>query len=228
MANNIGIIIGREFNERVRKKSFIISIEQFIACHPGIFVVVTDRKYSPFPIRIDKTYHLKRMGKQDILNYTKTRPEVNSQILGLMSDLLDQPAFMELEYTPLLVNQLLLALGIYGKVPEDLSELVGVYLEVLLKREYEEKRDMNAAPGKLDLILMKIALEDTDENGIGILQLMRLCADTMREYGIQFHSDACINLAIQLGILKQTGNNIDFVLDDYRSYYLLRAIEQGL
>lgn len=210
------------------KKTFIISIEQFIARNPGIFVVVTDRKYSPISVHIDKTYHLKRMGKQDILNYAKTRPEVNAQIMDMMSDLLDRPDFMELEYTPLLVNQLLLALSFYGKVPEDITELVGVYLEALLKREYQEKRDLNAAPGKLDLILMKIAMEKTGEEGIAKFHAMRLCADIMREYGIQIQSDACINLAIQLGILKQSGDNIDFVLDDYRTYYLLRAIEQGL
>lgn len=210
------------------KKQFVINIEQFIARYPGIFVAVTDRRYSPFLVHVDKTYHLKRMGKQDILNYAKTRPEVNKSLLELLSKLLDEPAFADLEYTPLLVNQLILALASSGRIPADLSELVGVYLDALLKREYEEKRDLNAAPGKLDMMLMKIAMEDPGEDGVNMLQVMRLCANLMREFGIDIKSDACINLAVQLGILKQTGNNIDFVLEDYRTYYLLQAIEKGL
>lgn len=211
-----------------RKKQFVISIEQFIARYPGIFVVVTDRKYSPIPIHLDKIYHLKPMAKQDILNYAKTRAECDKNVLPLLSQLLDAPSFANLEYTPLLVNQLLLVLASSGKIPADLSELVGVYLDALLRREYQEKRDLNAAPGKLDVILMKLAMEDAGDNGISTLRSMRLCADVMREYGIQIQSDACINLAVQLGILKQVGGYLDFVLDDYRTYYLLKAIEQGL
>ena len=75
---------------------------------------------------------------------------------------------------------------------------------------------------------MKLAMEDAGDNGISHLRAMKLCADVMREYGLNISSDACINLAVQLGILMQSGNYIDFVLDDYRNYYLMKAIEQGL
>ena len=211
-----------------RKKQFVISIEQFISRYPNLFIVVTDRRYSPIPIHMKKTYHLKRMEKQDILNYAKTRVECDKNVMSLLTQLLDEPSFAELEYTPLLVNQLLLALASSGKIPSDLSELVGVYLDALLRREHIEKRDLNAAPGKLDILLMKLAMEDAGDNGISHLRAMKLCADVMREYGLNISSDACINLAVQLGILMQSGNYIDFVLDDYRNYYLMKAIEQGL
>lgn len=211
-----------------RKKQFVISIEQFMSRYPNLFVVVSDRKYSPIPIHVKKTYHLKRMGKQDILNYANTRAECDKNVMNLLSQLLDEPSFTDVEYTPLLVNQLLLALASSGKIPSDLSELVGVYLDALLRREYIEKRDLNAAPGKLDIVLMKFAMADAGDNGISHLHAMKLCADIMREYGLQIQSDACITLAVQLGILKQAGSYIDFVLDDYRTYYLMKAIELGL
>lgn len=210
------------------KKKFVISLEKFINRYPDVKMVVTDRRYSPFPIHLEKTYHLKTMKKEDILHYAKARSECTDTVLALLTDLLDKPSFADLEYTPLLINQLLLALNTHHKLPEDLSELTGIYLEALLEREYLEKRDLNAAPGKLDLFLMKLAMEDPHEKGHNLLRAMKLCAEIMQEYGVQLHSDVCINLAVQLGILQLTDGYVDFILDEYRSYYLLKAMDADL
>ena len=142
--------------------------------------------------------------------------------------MLDKPNFAELEYTPLLDNQLLLAIAESQTIPSDLSELIGVYLEALMKREFEEKRELNAAPGKLDVLLMKMASEEDSENGILKFKALKLCTEIMNEYGIKIQADECINLAVQLGILNQTSTSIEFVLEEYRIYYLLKAMELGL
>lgn len=208
-----------------RKKSFIVSIEQFFIRYPKVFAVVTDRKYSLFPVRVDKVYHLKRMEKADIINYAKTKAECNEKTLKLLEEVLNDTAFAHLEYTPLLVNQLLIALSMEGKVPSDSSELIGVYLEALMKREFIDKRDVNAAPGKLDIILMKLACEDCKEEGINYFRALKICSSAIQEYGIGITSDAGIELAVQMGILKKSGNYIDFVLDAYRSYYFMKAMD---
>lgn len=210
------------------KKQFVISIEQFVAKYPGIFVVVTDRRFTPLTIRLNKTYNLKRMSKQDILNYAQSRAENSTKVSELLNELLDKPNFADLEYTPLLVNQLLLAIAESQTIPSDLSELIGVYLEALMKREFEEKRELNAAPGKLDVLLMKMASEEDSENGILKFKALKLCTEIMNEYGIKIQADECINLAVQLGILNQTSTSIEFVLEEYRIYYLLKAMELGL
>jgi len=213
------------------KKKFVISLEQFINRYPDVKMVVTDRRYSPFPIRLEKTYHLKPMNREDILRYARTRPEGTDTVLALLETLLDKSSFSDLEYTPLLINQLLLALYTHHKLPEDLSDLIGIYLEALQKREYQEKRDLYAAPGKLDLFLMKLAIEEPCENGVesgkgyNLLHAMKLCAQIMQEYGVQLQSDVCINLAVQLGILQLTDGYVDFILDEYRSYYLTKAMD---
>lgn len=75
---------------------------------------------------------------------------------------------------------------------------------------------------------MCLASQDMGETGISLLNAMRLCADTMRQYGTVFNTDECINLARQLGILKQTNGNIDFVLEEYRAYFFMRALENDL
>lgn len=214
--------------DAIRKKQFVVALEQFLSHHPNLGVIVTDRRYSPYLIRLKKTYHLKTMEIADIVRYARTRQECTEPVLNALTHLLNTAAFANLEYTPLLINQLLLALSTNATPPSNHAELIGIYLEALLAREATEKRDLNATPNKLGLILMKIALETPGENGYNLLHLMKLCAGIMAEYGTQFQSDVCINLAVQLGILKQSGNFVDFVLEEYRTYYLLKAIENNL
>lgn len=210
------------------KKQFVISLEQFVVRYPGIKVIVTDRRYSPFPIRLEKTYYLKPMEKEDIIRYAKTRAECTNHVLELLSIFLESSSFAGLEFTPLLINQLLLALSTHHKLPEDQTELIGVYLESLMKREYEEKRDLNAAPGKLDLFLMKLAVEMPQDEGYTLHQAMKLFANIATEYSLSLQSDVCINLAVQLGILQQSGRYLNFVLDEYRAYYFMRALDEDL
>ncbi len=207
------------------KRKFVIALEKFISRYPEVKMVVTDRRYSPFPIRLKKTCNFKTMTKDGILLYAKTRSECTAAVQALLEELLEKDSFADLEFTPLLINQLLLALKTQHRLPEDLSELIGIYLEALMEREYQEKRDLNAAPGKMDLFLMKLAIEDPSEKGHNLLRAMKLCAEIMQEYGVQLHSDVCINLAVQLGILQQTDGYVDFILDEYRSYYFTKAMD---
>ncbi len=209
-----------------RKKALVTSIEKLFSLYPKVFVALTDRRYSPYPVRVNKTYHLKRMDKENILKYAETKSESNKNVLGLLEEILDSNAFGNLEFTPLLVNQLIMALSSSGVIPADLTELIGMYLEALFKREYVDKRVATAAPGKLDVILMGLALAKEDEGGgINYYRALRVCAETAHKYGINLESDACLTLAIQMGILTRMGDQIDFVLSNYRTYYLLKAAD---
>ena len=209
-----------------RKKALVTSIEKLFVAYPKVFAALTDRRYSPYPVRVNKTYHLKRMDKENILKYAESKAKSNKNALALLEEILDSNTFENLEFTPLLVNQLIIALSSSGVIPSDLTELIGMYLEALFKREYVDKRVATAAPGKLDVILMGLALAKEDEGGgINYYRALRVCAETAHKYGINLESDACITLAIQMGILTRMGDQIDFVLKNYRTYYLLKAAD---
>ena len=210
------------------KKSFVLTLESFLSQYPETFAVVSDRRYSPVQLRINHKYILKKMKKEDIINYAKSKSEYDINVAAQLSAILDKPGFCDLDFTPLLVNQLITVFASSATLPEDPAELVGFYLDALIKREYEEKRDLNAAPGKLDVILMKLASEDIPEEGLPHIQALKACANIMQELGIQADSETCINLAVQLGILTQKGRCIDFVLESYRTYFLMRAIEEDI
>lgn len=214
-------------NMELRKK-FVVSLESFFRTYPKVYVIVTDRKFSSSFIRVDKTYHLKRMENQDVLSYAKTKAECDAKTLELLEEVLNKPAFKGLEYTPLIVNRLIISLSSGGQVPNDLSELISGYLEALMKREYEEKRDYNAAPGKLDIFLMRLAVEADESSPIDYLRALKICAESKEEYGIDLSSNYGIDLAIQMGILRRVGEEIEFAFEEYQTHYFMKAVEKNV
>ncbi len=207
------------------RKSFVLSLQRFLDEHPQIFTVITDRKYTAFKLNINKRYYLKPLSKDDVLRYAKSKKAYTNQIGELLTTLVDKQEFEDLEFTPFIINQLveIFASG-YG-IPVDVSELTGLYLNALLKREYEEKKEYDAAPGRLDLLLMRLALEEIPENGISKIKALKIFVEAQKEYGLQIEAEKCLNLAVQLGVLVASDNNLDFAMEEYRSYYLIRAIE---
>ena len=215
-------------SDAAKKKSFVMGLEKFMERHPNTLIVLTDRRYSPIQVNLKNKYLLKKMAREDILLYAGSQPGWNQDIEKKLNSYLDQKEFSGLVYTPLLVNQLMMAAS-SGMQPEDgLNGLIAAYLEGLIHREYEEKRELNAQPGKLDLCLMCLATLCVDENGVPLLQAMNECVKIMNKYGSQFNPYECISLARQLGILKQSGGNIDFVLEEYRIYFLDQAFKINL
>ncbi len=210
------------------RKKFILSLERFFRDYPKVFVVVTDRKYSPLKINVDKTYHLKKMEKDDIINYAKTKAECDANTLALLEEVLDKPAFKEFEYTPLMVNRLIISLSSGGRIPNDISELTGEYLEALMKRECEEKRDYNAAPGKLEIFLMMLAVEDYEKGSIDYYTALEICGNAIKKYQIDLSSNKGIELAVQMGILKRNGDYVEFAFEEYRDYYFMKAYNKNI
>ncbi|MBQ3547491.1 MAG: NACHT domain-containing protein [Clostridia bacterium] len=208
------------------KKKFVISIEHFFNNFPNVQVIVTDRQFSEIPIRVEKTYHLKPMEKQDVLAYAQTKTECkkDANVLTLLEEVLNKQDSDEIIYTPLVVNQLVITLDTHKKIPDD---LIGGYLEALMTREFVEKRDVNAAPGKLDMLLMYLAVAAEDVFTMSLVEAMDTCSEAIKRYCIGISSDAGINLAVQMGILRKVGEDIEFASPEYQSYYYLKAISRG-
>ena len=74
---------------------------------------------------------------------------------------------------------------------------------------------------------MTLASLEIGENGIPLYKAMSECTKSMHKFGTNFDTNECIVLAKQLGIIKQSGNNIDFVTEEYEMYFFMKALENG-
>ncbi len=207
------------------RKSFVISLQEFLNENPDLFVVITDRKYSAFKLSVDKRFFLKPMGKDEILRYAYSRTNCTEKERDLIAQLLDRGEFKGLEFTPFLINQLVDIFAAGGGIPESAAAITGMYLTALLEREHAEKNEPAAAPGRLELLLMRLSQEEIGDGGISRFKALKIFAATKAEYDINVNAEHCLALAIQLGILKQSGDKVDFASEEYRSYYLIRATE---
>lgn len=212
------------------RKEFVKELDSFITNYPNLFVVVTDRSYNLFKPSISTSYSLKKLGKNEIIIYAKSRPEYTKDIEKRLDEVFSNKSYAEFNYTPLLVNYLIDVLASDKNLPEDPTGFIGLYIESLLKREYEDKMEVIAGPGKLDLLLMRLSLVDgINTDGLSISKVLKSFAETINEYGLgNIKSDDCYELAKQLNILSENNNRIKFASSEIYSYFLTRAYDEDI
>ena len=210
------------------RRATIRKINTFIAIHPDVFLIISDRKNTVFSPNIYKKYTLKKMTKDEVLMYAQSRKNCTASVKSKINSMFNLPAYSSIEYTPLLINQLVDVLSAGKDIPEDPTELIGVYIQSVLARECNEKQSGIAAPGKLDLLLSKLAVSEMPDEGIPLPKVLKLFKTTLDEYGLNYNTDECVELAKQLGFLEQTGNRIVFKTEDYRVYFLMQAMDYDL
>ena len=211
------------------RKNFIRELDSFITEYPDVFLVVTDRKFTQFKPRINCAYTLKALGKNEVLTYAKSRPEFSKNIEAQLNEMFTKPGYEDFVYTPLLVNQIVDVIASGNQIPEDPSGFIGLYIESLFKREYEEKQEIMAGPGKLDLLLMRLSLvEGISDDGISISKLFKSFTETINAYGLSLNSDSCYELARQLNIITNNNNRIMFSSQEIYGYFFSKAIEEDI
>jgi energy-coupling factor transporter ATP-binding protein EcfA2 len=206
------------------KKTLAINIEKFLKKYNKLFVVITDRTFTVIKINISTIYHLKKMTIDDIRRYAETKVN-DPEIIGKVILTVMKSEFANMRFTPIFINNLLTMFAQKEDVPEDNSEFIDKYINSLFKREYNEKKDYNAAPGRLDLLLTIFSTIEFSQVGVHYTKVLRSFGEIADTYGLNINTESCINLAIQIGILKRQGDFIDFALDEYKTYFLLKAIE---
>ena len=210
-------------SDEIRKK-VAISIEKLSENYPKTFIVVTDRPHTIVKVHFTQIFKLRKMGRDDVLTYAKAQPLYNAFVEDKMQEMLDMEKYKAINYTPLFINQLVLIFSMGKPIPQNEYDLLDNYLQTLFDREYIEKKDENAAPGRLDLILTELVKLDGMENGTSYSQVLRFVSSVIQQYGLTIKAEGCLNLAFQLGILTKQGNDIRFYSEEYFSYFFEKSL----
>jgi hypothetical protein len=98
----------------------------------------------------------------------------------------------------------------------------------LFRRENEEKKDINASPGRLDALLMYLSLH-LEDDGLEIYQILRLFAKCKRALELEeLDTKKCLDLSVQLGILKIENEKYKFANMNYADCLLANALDKGM
>lgn len=207
------------------KKNMALEIEKFARTYSNTFIILTDRPYTIVKVNFHDVYNLRRMSKDDILKYSKSRQGYNEEVDKKLNQMIENKHFEGYVYTPIFINQLVDIFSKGEDIPDDELDLLDKYINVLFDREYNEKKDYNAAPGRLDLLICELSAEDTIDEGMRKFDVLKNFKKTTDTYGLKINTEDCLNLALQMGILIEQGNIIKFYSEKYRTYFFMRGIE---
>ncbi len=215
-------------SSREIKKNTVRQIEKFLSKYKNVFVLITDRE--SVEIKIDaemQKYYLHQMGEKDIRKYVETR-SLNDDDKNALIEYSLKMSTEGVKFTPIILNFLTDYLRKNGCFPDDSTELYLSYITYILEREYNEKKDINAAPGRLDVLLTYLPTK-MDDNSMSYISTMRAFAQCVNYLGmVNIDTKNCIDLSLQLGILDQEGDMIHFSNEEYYLSLLAKAIELGM
>lgn len=215
-------------SSREIKTNIVRQIERFLKTYKNVFVLITDRENVEIKIEADlSTYYLHQMGEDDIkkyVGYMHIDAEQKSALVTYAAEMADKGV----KFTPIILNYLAAYLKKYNNFPEDSTDFYLQYISYLLDREYNEKKDINAAPGRLDALLEYLAIR-MDENETNYISTMRVFAQCVNYLGmVNIDTKTCLDLSLQLGILEQDGDEIHFANDEYYYSLLAKGINLGM
>ena len=122
-----------------------------------------------------------------------------------------------------MLSRLVATVDATGKVPSSEGEIVGVFLDTLLKREKTEKMDSYFDVRKANYILRSIAyygLEDTSTNaGLSEDTIFRYIKKSMDTYSYSVDAFYFVDILVQLGILTKRDELYLFTHQVYQDYY---------
>ncbi len=216
-------------NEMVSSKEIkthiVRQIEKFLKEYKNVFVVISDRENVEIRINADlMTFYLHQMGEEDIRKYVNSK-RLTTEQKNMLCEYAITMATEGVKFTPIILNYLTDYLQKTNTFPEDSTELYVHYISYLLEREYNEKKDIIAAPGRLDALLKYLAVR-MDDNELNNLSTMRVFSQCVNYLGMtNMDTKSCLDLAIQLGILEQDGDMIHFANEEFYYSLLAKGIE---
>lgn len=205
-------------------------IEEFLTRYPQVFTVITDRENTHIRVNTDMTtYSFKQMDREEVFEYVKVKSGSNETLRKKVIDYIYSNPDREIRRTPFILNILIEIAMKRDEMPATSIDFIGDYLSMLIEREYKEKKDINAAPGYLDSLLMYFAMDsytESENSRTGVLRSFNTCKEKLGLSSLD--TNECLNLALQLGIMQCTNDICGFIYDDYKEYFLADAFKRGM
>ncbi len=201
-------------------------IDTFVLHYPEIRIFLTDRSVAKNSLPVMKTaseYHLFPLSLADKQRYFDLNCS-DQEVLGLIKEeISENPDTFATLSTPLALKHFLDVVKETKQIP---FYFTGAYINMLMDREQDEKKDINIAylPYQLQaLALLNKKVFSRDEALEVIARLNSLKGFTIPD------SLTCLNLAIDMGILeRESEDELSFTNEDTWIYFLESAKDSSL
>ena len=225
--NEISII---DYHE---KKEFLNRLETFVSDekNKNLKIIVTDRDNSEVSILNNTdTFLVQTMSDEDIDAFIEgnSKPEY--------IEISQNQEFSEIPMHPIMLKNLITIIECDEEIPEYIEELSEVYLNSIIKREIEEKKDKNAKYIN-DVLTYMVKQGVMSKNGEDIdwvsnaptsyFKVIDIFNNYAEEKSVNFDAEELLNLIRKMGILKEVEfQKYAFTDEKFFHIYYYKAISE--
>lgn len=218
-------------SDNKEKRKFLDDLDEFLneEKNKELKVIVTDRDNNEVSILNNKsTFIIQGMRLQDIEAFIDGNTEEDKKQI-VKEKLIGNKIFDEKNIHPIMLKNLITIVECGKELPEDLSNLSEIYLEALIIREKEEKKEPLAEYIEDALISLVKAMNEKDEaSNISLSAFTILDIFNKFANGRNIDSNKLLELLTKMGILKEVEMDMFTFADEsfYYSYYYKAFLEE--
>lgn len=198
----------------IEKRSFLNRLEEFVNEEKNgrLKIIVTDRDNSEVSILNNAdTFLIQGMTENDIEDFIEgnAKPEKVEEIKKVIKE---NEEFADMVMHPIVLKNLITIIECGEQIPEDVEELSEVYLNSIIKRELEEKKEPLAGYIN-DALTYMVKQAITPKNGeeldwtanspTSYFKVIDVFYDFAKERNIDLDAENLLNLIKKMGILKE-------------------------
>ncbi len=219
------------FNEILNtdiKSKFAVYLESYIRKNTKHKYFVSDRSVVRSEIILlkdSRKIHLSPLTVRQKEEFLKRNTKDQTALKTLVDTIHTDPGYFATIRTPLQLMHLIEVTSYKGKLPDD---YVGDYLESVIEREMNDKKDINAHYLRDFLDLVGVAMLNTKENRLSEVELKMLLRKARDELGYEkCDTDTVMRLMIDMGLLAKEQDDIVFLNSDYLNFFWVEGGMRG-
>ncbi len=206
-----------EISDKTLKREIAVEIETLVS--RGANIIVSDRDLNQLiPLSKDLNCYtpqkMEQKNYRDMISKYSQNEDVKQELLNKVDS---SPDFFNADYnTPLKLVNLIEICDFNGSVIEDNCNIKNAYIQFLFDREAHQKKNPLTKP--LQRLLAGLALEG--EGPFTEAKVLSVFSNWKNKLGFECDTDACLTLAIQLGIIEKKENDLHIEYGFYEEFYI--------
>ena len=215
------------------QKILLRKIMNFIEQYEKSFIVLSNRENNHMEVMNgEPTYYMLPLNNSQTDDFIeKNFPSKSKDLIQCLKRQMENyPEIQETARTPYMLKRLIdLTAATNGNLPEKADEITERLLEAIINREIHEKKESRATYAKEFLKQIAKDIEEKEKGTLTVTQIRQSMAEAVSEKILPVKTEeiaGILSLLIEMGILRQNNNLINFAHEDYANYYFRIAMEE--
>ncbi len=190
--------------DKALKREIAIEVETLVSRDANI--IITDRSLNSMPplskdLLCYTPQKMVQSNYKELISKYSQNEDIKNELLRKVDS---SPEFFDRGFnTPLKIVNLVEICDFNGTIIEDQSNIKNAYIQFLFDREAQQKKNPLTKP--LQRLLAGLALED--EESFSEAMILSVFSKWKTKLGYECDTDACLSLAIQLGIIVEEADD---------------------